>query len=81
MDTDEVPPAPALSSGTENDVDMEDAKSAAPGSANAAQGDVPVQMETESKVRQILWNVQQDALHINNYFYGVVLSNINFVIC
>ena len=57
MDTDEVPPAPALSSGTENDVDMEDAKSAAPGSANAAQGDVPVQMETESKVRQILWNV------------------------
>lgn len=53
MDTDEAPSATAPSSAIENDVNMEDAKSAAdaPVSANGAQGDVPVQMETDSKVR------------------------------
>lgn len=59
MDTDEAPSAAAPPSTTENDVNMEEAKSAAdaPASANGAQGDIPVQMETDSKVRTNCLNV------------------------
>lgn len=53
METDEAPSAAAPSSASENDVNMQDAKSAAdaPGTENGAQGDIPDQMETDAKVR------------------------------
>ncbi|WOH10756.1 hypothetical protein DCAR_0730226 [Daucus carota subsp. sativus] len=73
MDADESPPVPAPSSGAENDVDMEDAKSTAanaPGSANGAQGDVPVQMETESKVEVPKKKVKKTDIPVTELVYG-----------
>lgn len=52
METDEASSAAAPPSASENDVNMQDAKSAdAPGTENGAQGDIPDQMETDAKVR------------------------------
>ncbi|KAL8118638.1 hypothetical protein AgCh_016234 [Apium graveolens] len=72
MDTDEAPSAAAPSSTTENDVNMEEAKSAAdaPASANGAQGDIPVQMETDSKIEVPKKKVKKTDIPLTELVYG-----------
>ncbi|KAK1362947.1 Heat shock 70 kDa protein 14 [Heracleum sosnowskyi] len=75
MDTDEAPSAAAPSSATENDVNMEEAKNGAdaPASANGAQGDIPVQMETDSKVEVPKKKVKKTDITVTELVYGGML--------
>ncbi|KAK1376027.1 Heat shock 70 kDa protein 14 [Heracleum sosnowskyi] len=73
METDEATSAAAPPSASENDVNMQDAKSAAdaPGTENGAQeGDIPAQMETDVKVEAPKKKVKKTNLLVAEVVYG-----------
>ncbi|KAL8113861.1 hypothetical protein AgCh_020955 [Apium graveolens] len=72
METDEAPSAAAPPSASENDVNMQDAKSAAdaPGTENGAQGDISDQMETDAKVEVPKKKVKKTNIPVAELVYG-----------